>query len=239
LAEAVRVLLAVAVVALLARAAVNAWRARVLAVRVWRGIRPRHVVGSLGLLVVVVGLAWTLLTVAPVTGFGLGSLVGLTGNVVFAPLDAVSGGDLSDPSTPLGAPLVATMVVLFTVLLALFPFLAYAEERTFRLGLEHAGRRAQAVAALRFGLAHLLMLVPVAAALAIGVAGYAYGRVYRSAYHRARAAAVSAVPDGLAPLTGPTHWRAAALLASTTWHATFNSVLVLLVLLAVLLDAFA
>jgi hypothetical protein len=177
-----------------------------------------------------------------VTRYGLGSLVGLSGNLVFAPLEAVSdgtGGGLTDPSAPLGAPLVLTMVALFSVLLALFPFLAYAEERTFRLGLEHADGRAQAVAALRFGLAHLIMLVPVAAALAIGVAGWFYGRVYRSAYQRARGAAVAGVPEGLQPLTGPTHWRAAALLASTTWHATFNSVLVLLVLLAVLLDAFA
>jgi hypothetical protein len=104
------------------------------------------------------------------------------------------------------------------LLFALFPWLAYVEELTFRQGLELATPAREAWAALRFGLAHLFMLVPLAAALAIAVAGFAYGRVYRSAYRRA------------ATHLEPVQARAEAVLAATTWHATFNSLAVLAVL---------
>lgn len=226
MAETVRTIAALAVVALLARAAGQAWRARRLALAVWSGIRPRHVVGSLALLAVVLGVAGALLTWVPPARLGLGSLIGVTGNVVFAPVEEVSartgGGDGADTV------LLVASGAFFAVLLALFPFLAHAEERAFRLGLEDAGPAQELWSALRFGLAHLVMLVPVGAALAIAVAGWAYGRVYRHAHARA----------ARDPLRAPGA-RAAGVLAATTWHATFNSVVVVLVWTSLLLDALA
>jgi Fe-S cluster assembly protein SufD len=62
-------LLRLAVVAvglvLLARAARVAWRQRRFATLVWRRIRPRHVAGSLGLVLVVLSVALTLLSAVP------------------------------------------------------------------------------------------------------------------------------------------------------------------------------
>ncbi len=219
MSEALRLLVALVVVGLIARAARPAWRHRRLAFRVWSQVRPRHVLGSLALLAVVVTVALSLLRFVPVTGISLGGLIGITGNAVFAPIDelaARSGTDLTPTDSVQGtAPepvnrglTLAAIGGFLAVLLALFPWLAYVEELAFRDGLERAGTAAQVWRALRFGLAHLVMLVPLAAALAIAVAGFFYGRVYLRAYAR----------DGL---------RSEAILAATTWHVTFNSLVVL------------
>lgn len=235
-------LVAVAVTVLLVRSLLPAWRERSLALRVWRGVRPRHVLGSVGLLALVVGTTLALLVLVPVTGYGLGTLVGFDGNAVFAPLEAVDrstgGSGLLAPAPTPATPgpdwrLLGLAAPFLALLLALFPFLAHREERVFREGLERASLARQAWVALRFGLVHLVMLVPLAAALGIAVAGFAYGRVYRRAY--ADAAARAAPPEGssgLALVAAPprSQLRAEAVLAATTWHATFNSVVVLVVL---------
>lgn len=213
--DVLRLLVALAVVGLLARTVRPAWRHRGLALRVWSGIRPVHLLGSAALLAVVLGVALALLAYVPVTGFGLGSLLGLSGNAVFAPIDEVTArGTGLAGATPSVWPLVFAAGFL-VVLLALFPWLAYTEELAFRQGLERAGPVRELWVALRFGLAHLVMLVPIAAALAIAVAGYAYGRVYRRVYRRA----------------GPSE----ALLAATRWHVTFNSLVVIGVLLSIVI----
>ena len=218
----VNYLVTLVVLVLLTRASITAWHNRRVAVAVWRRIRPRHVLGSLGLLVVVFAVAVTLVTFVPVTQTGLGTLVGVQGNVVFAPIEDVliketappePGGGVTPPATDWGS--IALVTGFCVLLLTLFPWLAYTEERMFREGLEHAGLGRQLAVALRFGLTHLLMLIPLAAALAIGVAGFTYGVIYRRAY---RQAAASPSP------------RAHALLTSTVWHTTFNSLLVVLLL---------
>lgn len=219
----VRLVIVLVVLLMLVRSTLGAWRNRRVAVAVWRRIRLRHILGSLGLIAVVVTVVVTLSTLVPVTQFGLGSLVGVSGNAVFAPVqdvlldDGGVGGLAGRGAGWLGPALVTGFCGL---LLALFPWLAYVEERIFREGLEHASLRRQAGAALRFGLAHLAMLIPVAAALGIGVAGFVYGLIYRAAYRRAA--------NGTLPAPG---WaRAEAVLASTVWHTTFNSLLVVLLL---------
>lgn len=246
-----RLVVVAVVLVLLARAAKHAWRNRRLATAVWRRIRPRHVLGSLGLIVLVLTTAAILLEFVPVTRLGVGSLIGLSGNAVFAPLEEVlarggegsaatpqAGGGLGRPagSMPLPSALVVALTAAFLGgLLAMFPWLAYVEERVFREGLESAGPLREGFAALKFGLLHLVMLIPLAAALAIAVAGFAYGRIYRRAYRRA-AASTAAVPGPLGfPLDLPPHparCRHAAVLESTTWHVTFNSLIVVIVVLA-------
>lgn len=256
----------IAVVALLLlRATRAAWSRRQLTVEVWRAIRPRHVLGALGLLVVVLVTAVGLLVLVPSTGLGLGALVGLEGNAIFAPIDSALEAPLTEPPVPVeGAPADAAafpwrdllLVTGFLALLvALFPTLAHAEEIAFRTGWEDRSLLGQAASALRFGLAHLIMLIPLAAALAVGVAGFAYGRIYLRAYRRA-AVPVTVIPDwtprvaedpeGFTRLVmGPPKpvevvdvaaARRAAVAEATVWHATFNTLVAVLVWLGYVLS---
>ena len=224
---ALRLVIAAVIVVLLLRSARFAWSNRQLALAVWRRIRARHVAGSLVLLIVVLAVAIALMTYVPVTTLGAGSLIGLTGNAVFAPVEEAAAR--TGAGTPAAPPAVTSAVTAATVafmaaLLTMFPWLAYVEERVFREGLERAAPWRHGWAALKFGLAHLIMLVPVAAALAIGVAGLWYGRVYVRAYRSA------AGDDLLAHEAARRH----AVLESTVWHTTFNSLLVLLLIAGVL-----
>lgn len=259
------------VLVLLARAAVGAWRNRRLATLVWRTVSPRHVAGAFGLFAIV-AMVTSLLLMSPLLRFGLGSLVGFSGNAVFTPLEEVT-----TRSGHLGAEggfdwyLVAIATVFLGFVALLLPWLAFVEEEIFRGGLEEADLRQELLAALRFGLVHLVMLVPIAAALAIALAGFAYGRIYRRAYHsdahhrvpevvartyrptpRARRAAIrtrldqasaAAVIEGrLAVIVPPTVTppklrQAAGVLASTVWHATFNSLVLMLLWVVLVLDA--
>jgi len=182
------------------------------------------VFGSIVLLGVVVVVASLLIAAVPVSGISLGSLIGLTGNAVFAPVEqaAAVGGTAPAPGVDV-AVWIATAAFLL-LLLALFPWLAYVEERVFRHGLERGGIGTQLWTALRFGLIHLVMLVPLAAALGVGVAGFFYGRVYLRTFHRVNAE------------HGPAAARSEAVLASTVWHATFNSLIVVTLLVLLVID---
>jgi hypothetical protein len=248
--EALQLIVALAVVGMLGRAVRPAWRNRLLAVAVWRRVRLRHVLGCLALLALVLGTALGLMRFVPPTAWGLGSMLGLDGNAVFAPLEeatqiarehgppvAVGEGRAGVPAgrnwTELG--IAATFLGL---LLVLFPWLAYVEERVFRAGLESAGLADEVKAALRFGLVHLVMLIPIAAALAISVAGFVYGRIYRASYRRALAMPPSFVsPFGPREIieTPARRARTEAVMATTVWHTTFNSIIVLIVLAGFLL----
>lgn len=236
-------LVALAVVGMLGRAARPAWRNRLLATAVWRRVRPYHVLGCMLLLALVLGVALGLMQAIPASSWGLGRLVGLDGNAVFAPLEEASR--LAETArTPVdGGPVVpqpGTDWLLLGVgggfllmLLVLFPWLAYVEERAFRAGLENADLKGQIKAAFRFGIVHLVMLIPIAAALAIGVAGFVYGWLYRRAYARA----LHQPPTFHSPFgprqvieTPSRRARTEAVMATTVWHTTFNSMIVLIVL---------
>jgi hypothetical protein len=238
---ALRLLVVVVIGVLLVRAARAAWPNRHLALAVWRRIRPRHVIGCLGLLTVVIVVAGTLMALVPFTANGLGSAIGLTGNAVFAPLEEATirsnGGPVAveGAGVPASAPwaLYAFTAGFLGLLLVLFPWLAYVEERVFREGLEDAALGREVLAALWFGLVHLVMLIPLAAALAVGVAGFFYGRVYRQAYRRAATHTREVLGPFGVPMTvsRPVEQaRSEAVLASTVWHTTFNSLIVLLFL---------
>lgn len=260
--DPLRLLVALVILFLLLRAGAGALRHRKLAFAVWHGIRPRHVVGAFGLLLVVATVAAVLLEV-PFLRYGLGSVLGFSGNAVFAPLEeaAIRAAPQAPRTAQWGILLLATAFLGF--LAALLPWLAFVEEEVFRAGLEDAPARQELLTALRFGLVHLVMLVPLAAALAIAVAGGVYGRLYRCRYGRAgpaeqlplavvrsyrptrrallaarRAAALAAPePEGsVATLALPLRRQAAAVYESTVWHTTFNSLVVLLLWLAITLD---
>lgn len=264
--DPLRFLVAVVMLVLLVRAGAGALRHRALAVAVWRGIRIRHVAGALGLLVVVVTVAALLLEI-PFLRYGLGSALGFSGNAVFAPLEEAAVRSGAGAGGGAEWALVAGATLFLGFLAALLPWLAFVEEEVFRAGLEDAPPRRELLTALRFGLVHLVMLVPVAAALAIGVAGLVYGRLYRRRYRLAGPAEVlplavvrsyrptrralaaarrseGAAADGaegtaipVATLALPLRRQAGAVYESTVWHTTFNTLVVGLLWLAIVLDA--
>lgn len=246
--DPLQMLIALAVVGMLGRAARPAWHNRLLATAIWRRIRLRHVLGCLLLLGVVLGVALGLMRVLPVTGWGLGRLVGLDGNAVFAPLQQASEvaqevrapepGTSAEPVPQTDWVQIGLATGFMGLLLLLFPWLAYVEERMFRSGLEEADLGGQFRSALRFGVVHLLMFIPIAAAAGIGVAGFVYGRIYRRAY----AEAMGRPPEFESPFgprriieTPARRARTEAILATTVWHTTFNSLIVLIVLAGFLL----
>ena len=244
-----RTLVAVLVLLLLLRAGRVAWRQRALLRAVWAAISWRHLLGSVGLLAVVVLTAGVLLATIPGMGLGLGSLLGTHGNAVFTPLE--EGLALTGPAPVTGPdwPLLVGATLFLGLLTLLLPWLAFVEEELFRAGLEVASWPRVIVASTVFGLVHLVMLVPLAAALAIGVAGFGYAVIYRrahaevrptptvarAAYHptrRADHAATRAVEDPWAAVV----WRdaqAAGVFHAAVWHTTVNTLIVVVVWLSI------
>jgi hypothetical protein len=263
LTSVLRLAIAGWILVLLGRASRGAWAHRRLLVTIWRRIRPHHVVGSAALLIVVVAIASTLITTVPGMNLGLGMLVGTSSNAVFAPLEeaVVRAGPVT---TGVHWPLLVSSTLFLLPLVVLLPWLAFVEEEVFRGGLEDATLTREIRSALAFGLVHLVMLIPLGAALAVALCGFVYGRVYRAAHARStgmevppavlrsvrptrraqRAADRTRTPyamlqdAGIDDLT-PERRQAAAILAASVWHTTFNSLVVLLVWAAFVLAALA
>jgi hypothetical protein len=281
-----RYLLAIVVLTLLVRAGRVAWSRRSLAYDVWRTARPRHLLGATGMLVLVIATSYTLIGLAPVLGRGLGDLFGITGNAVFAPVDAAAGATQvgTEAASGAGDVLFLLAITVFLGLLGmLLPWFAFVEEEVFRAGSETWSTPRRAVGALWFGSVHLVMLVPLAAALSIAVAGGVYGEVYRRGTRREARAPQSlrnafqptkrsrasvalaveqaritasvpvaalpadALPDDIAMDSSPDlamelaahaaqERQTRGLHASTVWHTVFNSLVVLLVWLSLVLE---
>lgn len=273
-----RLIVAVVIVVLLARAAVAAWRHRALMVSVWRSVTWKHLLGALGLLTVVATIGTLLLAIPPMR-IGLGHVVDFQGNAVFTPLEEAAVRAGPGPASGPNWTIVWLTTGFLAFLCALLPWLAFVEEEIFRGGLESADLGGELWTALRFGLVHMVMLVPIGAALAIAVAGFVYGRIYRAAHRRAgdatraitlpravtgsyrptrrarKALAVSRLRAAYAalvtdrggepqtatltstPAVDPIRQQAAAVFASTVWHTSFNTLVVVLLWLAIVAEA--
>ena len=244
LTTVVRLVIAGWILVTLARSARAAWAQRDLVVAIWRAWRPVHLAGVVGLFTIVATVAGILLTWVPYMDVGLGTLVGTESNAVFAPLEQAVAATGPAPDDGPDWALVLLSSAFLGPLLLLLPWLAFIEEEVFRGGLEDASPWRELLAALVFGLAHLVMLVPVGAALAIGVAGFVYGRLYRHAHEHPTPVPTVALrayrPSrrgrrALADDTDPSAFarQAGAVFRATTWHAAFNSALVTVVWLSI------
>jgi hypothetical protein len=216
--EVVRTAIALWILWLLVRVARTSWRQRELTLALWRAVRLRHVGGALVLLALVAGVAGALVLWVPGAGVGVGHLVGLTGNAVFAPLEEGLARSGPPPARGPDWPLLLGATLFLGPLLLLLPWLAFVEEEVFRAGLEDAGPGRLLRSCLVFGLAHLVMLVPVGAALAISVAGGAYTLAYRRAHAAAGRPGGPRAPTVARRAYRPTRRaRAAAARARSQW----------------------
>jgi hypothetical protein len=152
---------------------------------VWQqwGVFIRHVSGSdiatvpcLILAVVAAALALHALAgVSPALSFlnwGWWSMLGGTGNLI-------TGQTSSGPDWMGYAPFVIVPILLVNI-----PRLAHSEEEQYRFGAETQSWQQRLWTALKFGLVHLVMGIPVGVALALSIAGLGFLGVYLSAFKK-------------------------------------------------------
>jgi hypothetical protein len=156
-------LLTVAVLAVvgvrLVEAARSSVEARDKTLSVVRGLRWRHFVRALGIVVLIVPTAWVLIQL-PVLSFGWWSMIGGEGN----PVVGVTERDYG---------IVSVVVPLFFtgLLIVGLPLLVSREEWVFRRGAERRGTVDNVARSVLFGLAHAVVGIPLGAALALSIGG--------------------------------------------------------------------
>lgn len=131
-----------------------------------RALRWWMIPGAIAQVTLVAAAFWAVTTVAPITRFGWWSAVGGSGNIAFGQ----TGRD--------GIGWTLTAVAIPAILVLLIPVFAHNEERMFREGAETWSRGRRIRTPVVFGLAHLLMGIPIAAGVALAVSGIYYQWVY-------------------------------------------------------------
>lgn len=172
------------------------------------GLRPRHFLRAPFVFTLVVVAVIVLYAIPPLR-IGWWTLIGGTGNIITGSTDRTTG-------TPLEWIIPGAFIVLLAPALALF---AQREEEMFRLGAENwsTGRRIRR--GVEFGLVHLVMGIPIAAALALSIGGWYFTWAYLRAYRQSGGD------------------QRAALMESTRSHLAYNMEILSLVLVAVVLTA--
>jgi hypothetical protein len=167
------------------------------------GLRPRHFLRAIPVLLGVLTVATALVQV-PGLDFGWWTKLGGTGNPVI--------GVGPKGSTP--GPLETIIPVVFVTLLLIgLPLLVEGEEWVFRRGAEHRSRAANARRSVLFGLVHALIGIPVGVAMALSIGGFYFTWAYLRAWRQ----------------TGS---EDAALAESTRSHLAYNLLIAAIVILA-------
>jgi hypothetical protein len=124
-----------------------------------QGLRGRHFVRAVPIVVVIVSTAWVLIQL-PVLSFGWWSVIGGEGN----PVVGVTEEDYG---------IVSVVLPLFFIglLIVGMPLLVAREEWVFRRGAEARGTATNVGRSLVFGLAHAVIGIPIGAALALSIGG--------------------------------------------------------------------
>lgn len=180
---------------------------RSLSRQVWTRIRWRHVWPVPFVLAGVLLAALPLLMV-PVLRWGWWSAIGGDGNPVFG-----------SSSTTVGTVWAWLIPVVFMALVVVaLPLFAHAEERMFRSGAQRLSTRRRVLKVVQFGLIHALIGIPIGVALALSVGGWYFMSVYLRSY----------------ALTGS---AGEATLESTRAHTAYNALIIVIVAIAVAVDA--
>jgi hypothetical protein len=124
-----------------------------------QGLRWRHFVRAVPIVVVIVSAAWVLIQL-PVLSFGWWSVIGGEGN----PVVGVTEEDYG---------IVSVVLPLFFIglLIVGLPLLVAREEWVFRRGAEARGTAMNVGRSVVFGLAHAVIGIPIGAALALSIGG--------------------------------------------------------------------
>lgn len=182
---------------------------RSLVGRVRRNVGWRHVWPVPFLLGTILVVAYLFLLV-PGLDWGWWSALGGDGNPVFGSSRATAG-TVWEWLVPL---------VFVCLLIPALPLFAHAEERLFRTGAEDWSKRRRLFKVVQFGLVHALIGIPIGVALALSLGGAYFMATYLRSYRR-------------------TLDRTAATIESATAHTVYNLLIVLLVLVALVVDAAA
>jgi hypothetical protein len=180
--------------------------ARRLAWEITRGLRLRHFL-PVPLVVGLVLVAAIGLTRLPLLDFGWWSAIGGQGNPAFGVTDRTAG-------TPFE---IVVPVVFLVFLVPALPLLVEREEELFRLGAEEWTVPKRIGKTVLFGLVHALIGIPIGVALALSIGGAHFLLGYLRAFRR-------------------TARRREALLESTRLHLAYNTTIVVLVVVALLVE---
>jgi hypothetical protein len=139
-----------------------------------QGLRWRHFVRAVPIVVVIVSTAWVLIQL-PVLSFGWWSVIGGEGN----PVVGVTEEDYG---------IVSVVLPLFFIglLIVGMPLLVAREEWVFRRGAEARGTAMNVGRSLMFGLAHAVIGIPIGAALALSISGLYLTRCYLEGWKETR-----------------------------------------------------
>lgn len=146
-------------------------RGRVLALV--RGLRPRHFVLAVPVLLLVLVAAVALLRV-PGLDFGWWTAIGGVGNPVVGSTERTTGTFLEW----------LLPVVFLTLLLPALPLLVLREEELFRAGSEDRSFWSRLAWGVRFGAVHALIGIPIGVALALSIGGWYFTAMYLRGYRR-------------------------------------------------------
>ena len=174
-----------------------------------RGLRFRHFWPIPIVFAIVVALAVLLLQV-PGLSWGWWTALGGEGNPVTGLSDTTTGTALEW----------LVPVAFLTMLVPALPLFAWREEEIFRCGLESKSKPRRVRRAIEFGLAHALIGIPVAVALALSAGGWYFTTVYLRAQRR-------------------TSSQTAGLLESTRAHTAYNAVIIAVAFVAIIVTTVA
>lgn len=140
----------------------------------------RDYLHALVIIVITVHVVWLLWAITPdLLHYGWLSLLSDSGGSLFsAPVAAARDNDSHRVLNLIG------LAGFYTMMVFAMPFLAREEEKIFR-ARQHT-RRQILVKSTKFGLAHLIVGIPVFAALGLIVTGLLFASVYLKSYRKAR-----------------------------------------------------
>lgn len=192
---------------------------------IWKKFRIKMFFEIIGLIIITIAVFEFLYLFVPYLKYGwLNLFIKGGGTIAITPV-------IEESKSPNFIIRIIPPVFLFIFLLAI-PSLAKLEEEKYRKGF--IKWKDIYVQSVKFGLAHLLMGVPLAAAFALIISGLFYGHKYRNAFISS-ISTYSAKADKCPFFEAKMMSENKAVSISTTYHALYNSILISVVAVIIIL----